>query len=87
VETLSHEHLGLFDTPPKRRESAFALAIVIVLFASYLAVLPVAKIRLGDSIGGEEDNRDRILRYESHFETSIIHRIKGPRRNSKRRKR
>ena len=48
---MSQEYLGLFDTPPKRRESALGLAIVAVLFAAYLAVLPVIKIRLGDVPG------------------------------------
>ena len=48
---MSHEHLGLFDTPPKRTENAFALAIVGVLFVTYLAVLPVAKIQLGEALG------------------------------------
>ncbi len=48
---MSHDYLGLFDTPPNRRESAFALAIVGVLFVGYLALLPVAKIRLGEVLG------------------------------------
>lgn len=48
---MSHEHLGLFDTPPKRAENAFALAIVGLLFVGYLAVLPVATIRLGEVLG------------------------------------
>jgi signal transduction histidine kinase len=50
-ETVSHEHLGLFDTPPKRSETAFAVAIVVVLFVGYLAVLPVARVRLGEVLG------------------------------------
>jgi signal transduction histidine kinase len=50
-EPVSHEHLGLFDTPPKRTESAFAMAIVVVLFVGYLAVLPVARVRLGEVLG------------------------------------
>ena len=45
---LSQEHLGLFDTPPGRRESRFALAIVGLLVAVLLAVLPFANIRLGE---------------------------------------
>ena len=45
---LSHEHLGLFDTPPGRRESTFALAIVGVLFVVFVAVLPVCNLRLGE---------------------------------------
>jgi signal transduction histidine kinase len=48
---VSHENLGLFDTPPKRTETAFALVIVGILFGVYLAVLPVAKIRLGEVLG------------------------------------
>jgi len=48
---MSHEYLGLFDTPPNRRENAFALAIVGVLFLAFLAVLPVSKIRLGEVLG------------------------------------
>ena len=48
---MSHEYLGLFDTPPNRRENAFAVAIVGVLFIAFLAVLPVSKIRLGEVLG------------------------------------
>jgi signal transduction histidine kinase len=44
---VSHEHLGLFDTPTNRRQRAFALAIVGVLFVVVLAVLPLRDIRLG----------------------------------------
>jgi signal transduction histidine kinase len=45
---LAHEHLGLFDTPPTRGESALALAIVGALFVAVLAVFPVASIQLGE---------------------------------------
>jgi signal transduction histidine kinase len=45
---LSHEYLGLFDTPPSRGENALALAIVGALFVAFLAVLPVANIQLGE---------------------------------------
>ena len=45
---MPHEHLGLFDTPPGPRENRFALAIVGGLFVLFLAVLPVANIRLGE---------------------------------------
>ena len=45
---MSHEYLGLFDTPPSRRENALALAVVGVLFVAFLAVLPVANLPLGE---------------------------------------
>ncbi len=45
---MSQEHLGLFDTPPGAREYRFALAIIGLLIAAVLAVLPFANIRLGE---------------------------------------
>ena len=45
---MSHEHLGLFDTPADRRERAFAVATVVVLVAAVFVVLPVKDIRLGE---------------------------------------
>lgn len=43
---MQSQYLGLFDTPPSRRDSAAALAIVAALFAAFLAVLPVANVDL-----------------------------------------
>ena len=45
---MSQEHLGLFDTPPGAREYRFALAIIGLLIAAVLAVLPFANMRLGE---------------------------------------
>jgi len=45
---VSREHLGLFDTPPTRREFGFALAFVAMLVAAFIAVLPVRDARLGE---------------------------------------
>jgi len=43
---VSHERLGLFDTPPDRRETQIAIAIVGLLFVAFLLILPVRDIRL-----------------------------------------
>ena len=43
---MSQDHLGLFDTPPDRRQIRFGLVIVGVLFAAFLLVLPVREIPL-----------------------------------------
>jgi signal transduction histidine kinase len=40
-------YLGLFDTPPDRQEIRFALAVVGVLYAALLALLPLSEIPLG----------------------------------------
>jgi signal transduction histidine kinase len=45
---LSHEHLGLFDTPPNRAETGLALAIVCLLSVAFLAVFPLSDTPLGD---------------------------------------
>src|SRR4051812_28518365 len=46
---ISHEHLGLFDTPPNAKQTRFALAIVGVMSAAFLAVLPVCSDWVGES--------------------------------------
>jgi signal transduction histidine kinase len=43
---VSQDHLGLFDTPPDRREIRFSLVIVALLCASVVLVLPVRDVRL-----------------------------------------
>ena len=43
---MSQDHLGLFDTPPDRREIRFGIVIVGLLCASVLLVLPVRDVRL-----------------------------------------
>ena len=43
---VSQDHLGLFDTPPSRKQIRFSLAIVGLLFAAFLLILPVRDIRL-----------------------------------------
>lgn len=48
---MSHDHLGLFDTPPDRRQVRLSLAIVGLLFAAFLATFPVRDTRLADITG------------------------------------
>ncbi|RYE57248.1 MAG: GHKL domain-containing protein [Rhizobiaceae bacterium] len=43
---MSQDHLGLFDTPPSRKQVRFALAIVGVLLATFLVILPVRNVGL-----------------------------------------
>jgi signal transduction histidine kinase len=43
---VSPDHLGLFDTPPDRREIRVSLVIVGLLCAAVLLVLPVRDVRL-----------------------------------------
>jgi signal transduction histidine kinase len=43
---VSQDHLGLFDTPPNRQQIRFSLAIVGLLFAVFLIILPVRDVRL-----------------------------------------
>jgi signal transduction histidine kinase len=43
---MSQDRLGLFDTPPDRREIRLGLAIVGLLCAALLLVLPVRSVRL-----------------------------------------
>lgn len=47
---MARDKLGLFDTPPDRREVRFAVAIVIALFAAVLAVLPFYDVYLGEIV-------------------------------------
>src|SRR4051812_9555947 len=46
---VSQERLGLFDTPPGRREMVMALAAVGVLSAASLAILPVRNIPVAEA--------------------------------------
>ena len=43
---MPRDHLGLFDTPPDRRQTRFGLAIIGLMFAAPLLVLPVSDLRL-----------------------------------------
>ena len=43
---MSKDHLGLFDTPPDRREIWFSLAMVGLLFAAFFVILPTRNVRL-----------------------------------------
>ena len=45
---MSHDHLGLFDTPPDRRQVRVSLVVAGVQFAVYLLILPVRGVRLGE---------------------------------------
>ena len=42
---MPQEHIGLFDTPPSRRELQLALAALTALFAAFFLVLPVRDTR------------------------------------------
>ena len=42
---MSQDQLGLFDTPPNRRQIRFSLAIIGLLFVAALLILPVRDIR------------------------------------------
>ncbi|HYX46696.1 MAG TPA: ATP-binding protein [Sphingomicrobium sp.] len=44
---MSQEHLGLFDTPPDRHEIRLGLAVVALLFALLIFILPLRNIQLG----------------------------------------
>ena len=43
---MSQDHLGLFDTPPDRKQIRFSLAIVGLLFVALVLILPVRDVRL-----------------------------------------
>jgi signal transduction histidine kinase len=43
---VSQDHLGLFDTPPSRRQLRFSYAIVGLLLAVFLVILPVRGVRV-----------------------------------------
>ena len=45
---MAHERLGLFDTPPNRREIRLSLAIVGLLFAALFLVFPLRDTQLGE---------------------------------------
>ena len=42
---MSQDHLGLFDTPPTRRQIQLSIAIVAALALAGLAIIPVANVR------------------------------------------
>jgi signal transduction histidine kinase len=48
---VTQNHLGLFDTPPNRQELRFAVAMVGLLFAALLVILPLHHIRLPETVG------------------------------------
>ena len=43
---MARDHLGLFDTPPDRRQIRLGLAIVGLMFVALLCILPVRDLRL-----------------------------------------
>jgi signal transduction histidine kinase len=45
---VSQDQLGLFDTPPDRRQVRAAIVVVTALFAAFLAMLPFRDVRLGE---------------------------------------
>ena len=45
---LSQDGLGLFDTPPERRDIRSAIAVVALLSLALLAVLPFTNVRVGE---------------------------------------
>ena len=45
---MSRDHLGLFDTPPDRRQIRLSLAIVGLLCTALLLILPERGLRLGE---------------------------------------
>jgi signal transduction histidine kinase len=57
---LPHEHLGLFDTPPNRRQVRLSLAIAGVLFLASVPVLLVRDVRLPE-IGSYFPTVDAIM--------------------------
>ena len=44
---MARDYLGLFDTPPNRQEIRFGVAIVGLLFAAVMVILPIRNIQLG----------------------------------------
>ena len=44
---MSPDGLGLFDTPPGRRQTRFSVVVVAVVLAAVLAVLPIRNVRVG----------------------------------------
>ncbi len=48
---MAHDHFGLFDTPPRRQDVRFCVAIVGTLFACLLIALPVRNVRLHEING------------------------------------
>ena len=45
---MAHERLGLFDTPPDRREIRLSLAIIGLLFATLCLIFPLRDAQLGE---------------------------------------
>lgn len=45
---MAHERLGLFDTPPDRREVLLSLAVVGLLFAAVVCAFPLRDTQLGE---------------------------------------
>jgi signal transduction histidine kinase len=47
-DVVEQEHIGLFDTPPGRTEYWLAIAIVTLLLAGLILVLPVRSVEVGE---------------------------------------
>ena len=57
---MSHEHLGLFDTPPSRRQVRLSLAIAGLLFFATIPMLLVRDVRLPE-VGSFFPTLDAIM--------------------------
>ena len=57
---MSHEHLGLFDTPPDRRQARLSLAIAGLLFLATMPMLLVRDVRLPE-VGSFMPTVDAIM--------------------------
>lgn len=57
---MTQDQLGLFDTPPDRRQVRCSLAIVGLLIAAFLLLLPVRDVRLRE-MGGLVPTADAVM--------------------------
>jgi signal transduction histidine kinase len=46
---VSQDHLGLFDTPPDRKEIRFSIAMVGLMWAAVFLVLPIREVRVSEA--------------------------------------
>ena len=47
---MTQDHLGLFDTPPSRRQIRSGIAIVVLTWLVMAVTLPVRDVRLGEIV-------------------------------------
>jgi signal transduction histidine kinase len=57
---VSHEHLGLFDTPPDHRQVQFGIVVAAVLYFASLPILAVGDVRLPE-VGSFIPTTDAIM--------------------------